>query len=439
MQYRLNLLLSIVLGLALLLPVSSLPAMAQQFSETGASLSQLPQAASVACPVRSTFNAGAEGWTVTGTEVGVTWQASGGNPGGWLSSSDDASGETWYWVAPVSFLGNVSCAYGNLLTFDLKQNRTDSQFVDADVILEGAGLTIVIHTYYTPGTSWTGYSVLLRRDAGWHKDDLNGQYATEAELRAVLGNLTSLKIRGEYREGDDTGGLDNVVLGNAGATAVSVVPGTAVIFLAGRNDVTIPPLGGDLTGFPLQRNCVEAPCDEYLLETFPLRFMVLGGQTLTFTARGGMDYYGLDQPSVGPDGTPDTESQIESLAGISGFLGGPHGALVGVFLDNTNPQGQTPPPELDFSAAGLGTAFQSLSPGLRQVFFIGDGLTGTGSGRRQTFTAPAGATRLFLGIADSFNFWGPPGAYDDNKGAFYVEIGGLLQPRAYLPLITKRR
>jgi len=69
---------------------------------------------------------------------------------------------------------------------------------------------------------------------------------------------------------------------------------------------------------------------------------------------------------------------------------------------------------------------------LGQVFFIGDGLTGTdavnvGSGSTQTFQVPTTATRLFLGFVDSFNNFsttggGSPGAYGDNTGALSVNI-----------------
>jgi hypothetical protein len=59
---------------------------------------------------------------------------------------------------------------------------------------------------------------------------------------------------------------------------------------------------------------------------------------------------------------------------------------------------------------------------LGQVFFIGDGLTDVGSGDVQTFVAPPGATRLFLGIADASGFTGDAGCYSDNVGSFQVEI-----------------
>ena len=84
----------------------------------------------------------------------------------------------------------------------------------------------------------------------------------------------------------------------------------------------------------------------------------------------------------------------------------------------------------DFSAGGIGIDFASIAPALRQVFYIGDGVTG---GSFQEFIAPAGATRLFLAIPDGFGFVGVPGAYDDNDGAYRVTIGVNRIPVVPLP------
>jgi len=43
-----------------------------------------------------------------------------------------------------------------------------------------------------------------------------------------------------------------------------------------------------------------------------------------------------------------------------------------------------------------GTGYGVIAPRLQQTFFIGDGLTGDGSGHRQAIVVPPGATRLFL-------------------------------------------
>jgi len=94
--------------------------------------------------------------------------------------------------------------------------------------------------------------------------------------------------------------------------------------------------------------------------------------------------------------------------------------LVGVFTGAKLPV--KAPARLDFSGDKLGVAFASLEPKLGQVFFIGDGKTGTGSGVIQKFKVPAGATMLYLGYADGYGFMGAPGAYGDNKGGLSVQI-----------------
>jgi hypothetical protein len=93
--------------------------------------------------------------------------------------------------------------------------------------------------------------------------------------------------------------------------------------------------------------------------------------------------------------------------------------LVGVFL---GPKLAKTPERLDFSPGKQGIAFAELAPALNQVFFIGDGKAGTGTGALQTFKVPAGATHLYLGYADGFGFQGTPGAYGDNKGGLSVTL-----------------
>jgi hypothetical protein len=56
------------------------------------------------------------------------------------------------------------------------------------------------------------------------------------------------------------------------------------------------------------------------------------------------------------------------------------------------------------------------SGGEVKVPFIGDGLTGTGSGAVQQFTVPAGATRVALGSSDT------AGGNNNNSGQFDVTV-----------------
>jgi hypothetical protein len=94
---------------------------------------------------------------------------------------------------------------------------------------------------------------------------------------------------------------------------------------------------------------------------------------------------------------------------------------MGLFLGSAQPNLSAAPTALDFSTIGL--TFASLSPELKQPFFIGDGLTGTGSGTVQTFIVPNDATRLFLGTMDGFGWF-------NNSGQFVVsgDVSGDLAP-----------
>ena len=63
---------------------------------------------------------------------------------------------------------------------------------------------------YAPGTDWTDFSVPLSATANW-RWNWNAR-ATPEQIRSALSRALRLEIRGEYRTGDDTGGLDHFVL-----------------------------------------------------------------------------------------------------------------------------------------------------------------------------------------------------------------------------------
>lgn len=207
------------------------------------------------------------------------------------------------------------------------------------------------------------------------------------------------------------------------ATIVDVtIDGSDAIFLAGRTDITIPATSAPWTSpNGMQRH--GGPTPEEIQETLPPIIPVTAGDVIRALdpAVGGISFYnGFGAPLFGPDGGSGGVTDLSSFGGLSGFLSDGLGPLVGVFLDDSIPNG-TAPARIDFRAAGVGTDFTSITPGLGQIFFIGDGVTSANV--FQEFTAPAGATRLALGIPDGFGFTGVPGAYDDNDGAYRVRIG----------------
>lgn len=194
------------------------------------------------------------------------------------------------------------------------------------------------------------------------------------------------------------------------ATISTTVPGTADVFLAGQpNGSTV---GDDI-----------APTNSPVLAS---GIRLTAGGFLTFLATGSTSLFGSPMGSGGaatPDGNPGGFGSIgeNKLSGLDG----PSDSLIGVFIGAGLPSGSAPA-TLDFSTPAA-TSAATISPLLQQIFFIGDGLTGTGSGSSQHFTIPAGATRLFLGSLDG------AGANFNNEGTFIVTVDDQTVPASATP------
>jgi hypothetical protein len=143
------------------------------------------------------------------------------------------------------------------------------------------------------------------------------------------------------------------------------------------------------------------------------------GQVLSFSSVTGTVNSG--PYAFAPDGSPSfAPTDVNSAGRISGITCDRTFFLTGVFLGPDTPTNNAPV-RLDFRPAGIGRDFASIAPALGQTFFIGDGLTGTGTGAAQEFVAPAAATRLFLGIVDAWDGYhivGNPAAYSDDGGSY---------------------
>ena len=182
--------------------------------------------------VSSTFDTDSESWTLAGDGLGLTYWPTNGNPGGFISATDQNVGALWFFVAPAKFHGDQSGTFGLGLCFDLKQfgsgSTDDTTFpANIDVFLIGGGLTLAYVGLPVPNTDpsappgsatpFTQYLVTLSgSDAGWQK--LVGPALTDAsdtDMQTVLANVTDLQIKGEFRHDVDQGSLDNVILGCA--------------------------------------------------------------------------------------------------------------------------------------------------------------------------------------------------------------------------------
>jgi hypothetical protein len=113
-----------------------------------------------------------------------------------------------------------------------------------------------------------------------------------------------------------------------------------------------------------------------------------------------------------------------------GNVNAPLSSLVGVFLDANQPSLSDAPAMLDFGVGGNvagGIDYATLSPLLKQVFFIGDGRTSTDL--QQGVVVPVGATRLYLGTMDGFG-------WDGNGGSFDVSVTAVPEPETYALLLA---
>ena len=137
---------------------------------------------------------------------------------------------------------------------------------------------------------------------------------------------------------------------------------------------------------------------------------IQAGATYTFSVSG-LANHGSTLPFSAADGEDLISHYLGAENGIADITA-PFVSLIGVFLGSNQPDQNPAPRPLDFRDPA-DRDYLALAPELKQPFFIGDGLTT--SGAVQQVIAPAGATRLFLGIMDQYQ-------WSDNEGAFTVQV-----------------
>jgi hypothetical protein len=177
------------------------------------------------------FDASAQGWTIydavgsgnyasIGTGV-INWNATGGNPGGFVSALDPSNG-SFMFRAPISGV-NYTAFNGGLVNFSLETDQTPDFSDDSVIVFRGGvgDLTIVSALGSQPNVSWTNYSLSLNPGA-FRLGNLSGPVVTASQFADVLGNLNLFLIDGEFHNGiAETTGLDSVAFI---APAVGAVP-----------------------------------------------------------------------------------------------------------------------------------------------------------------------------------------------------------------------
>lgn len=176
--------------------------------------------ATAAAGVAYSFETDEQGWSTVNDGTGFLWDGTIGNNGlGAIRARDVVSGDIWLFSAPQADLGNVSGLYGSSISYDILGISGNHNIGGdrADVILTGAGISIGLNMGVQPvNDQWVSASAMVSVDADWRlissfgDATLSASEANQADLEAILANLTGLYIRGEYTNGGDATALDNV-------------------------------------------------------------------------------------------------------------------------------------------------------------------------------------------------------------------------------------
>lgn len=177
---------------------------------------------------------------------------------------------------------------------------------------------------------------------------------------------------------------------SSGASQVSLtVPGTASLYQA---------LGGDPR---------TAPVEAVGLNLMP-------GGVLQVSASGGTSFSSSRAVDTSPDGTVSLFSRHRDGAtrGIAD-INAPTNGLVLVFTSDT--LSADAPVSLDF--AKIGIDYSEITPELQQPVFVGNGLTSSGIAHR--IVIPAGATHLYFGVVDGYQ-------WENNIGSIDVTVSASM-------------
>jgi len=191
-------------------------------------------------PASSNFNVNDQGWSVvtvdtgtsgfpTATTGGATYNATGGNPGGFISILDPDSFDTFF-RAPAAYQGNLLAALNGTLQFDTITDQI-ADYNGADVVIKGNGTVLIYDIAPLATANWSTVALTIAPGANWHLNTLGGPTATLSDFQNALANVSEFWITAEYHNGvSETTGLDNVSLN---APSVAPEPSSAALTLLG--------------------------------------------------------------------------------------------------------------------------------------------------------------------------------------------------------------
>lgn len=162
--------------------------------------------------IRFTFNAGPQGWGVTDNAEFV-YSENEGKPGGCILGIGEQLSEDWYFLAPPKLLSRIKATNVNaldFLRFDLKAPSTGNAG-KGDVIITSTKLTLYLDMPDDPNeATWTTYKVFLSDESDWRVGKIDGNPASNFQVKKALATIKELKIRGSFSSSANKGYLDNV-------------------------------------------------------------------------------------------------------------------------------------------------------------------------------------------------------------------------------------
>ena len=192
---------------------------------------------SASADITDTFSTDSANWQHVGDNTTPpTYNATGGNPGGYISITDPANGTADYFVAPAKYLGNQSGSIGKTLSFDIHlSNATDYQTDDVDLSNGGTTLAYLFSPQITTTNTWVPETLTLApSDPNWHLGSSTGPAPSLSDFQSVLSSLTTFKILADYHSGTETVGLDNVVLQTPEPATLGLLAGPMLLLLSRR-------------------------------------------------------------------------------------------------------------------------------------------------------------------------------------------------------------
>lgn len=185
-------------------------------------------------------------WKVERAKGGTFRWDEKGNGTGCLIAHPARDGNVMFWVAPKKFEGDLSACYGQQLLFDVFQfDGGDKQFKGDDVKLLSGDFLLVHALGKNPqARRWETMRVSMR-EGEWHIGTRDGPPPSKEKFLEVLRKVTALKIRGEYRVGNESTGLDNVRL-IFGPPTITAQPKSQDVKAGEAVELSVAAVGGGL-------------------------------------------------------------------------------------------------------------------------------------------------------------------------------------------------